>query len=62
MGRIRHAGGKCGHRQQHPPGGWTYQNIAYMRNQLKQLGFSYDWDREIATCRPNTTVGSSGFF
>jgi leucyl-tRNA synthetase len=34
------------------PAEWTYQNIAYMRNQLKQLGFSYDWDREIATCTP----------
>jgi leucyl-tRNA synthetase len=34
------------------PAVWTYDNIAYMRNQLKQLGFSYDWDREIATCRP----------
>ena len=32
------------------PAEWTYQNIDYMRNQLKQLGFSYDWDREIATC------------
>ncbi len=34
------------------PAKWTYENIAYMRNQLKQLGFSYDWDREIATCTP----------
>jgi leucyl-tRNA synthetase len=34
------------------PAVWTYDNIAYMRNQLKQLGFSYDWDREIATCKP----------
>jgi leucyl-tRNA synthetase len=34
------------------PAVWTYQNIAYMRRQLKQLGFSYDWDREIATCKP----------
>lgn len=34
------------------PAQWTYDNIAYMRNQLKQLGFSYDWDREIATCTP----------
>ncbi len=34
------------------PAVWTYDNIAYMRNQLKQLGFSYDWEREIATCRP----------
>jgi leucyl-tRNA synthetase len=32
------------------PAEWTYQNIDYMRNQLKQLGLSYDWDREIATC------------
>lgn len=34
------------------PAKWTYQNIAAMRSQLKQMGFSYDWDREIATCRP----------
>ena len=34
------------------PAKWTYENIAYMKNQLKMLGFSYDWDREIATCDP----------
>jgi leucyl-tRNA synthetase len=34
------------------PASWTYANIATMRAQLKRLGFSYDWDREIATCRP----------
>ncbi len=34
------------------PARWTYENIDAMRAQLKQLGFSYDWDREIATCRP----------
>jgi leucyl-tRNA synthetase len=34
------------------PAAWTYDNIDYMKQQLKQLGFSYDWDREIATCRP----------
>ncbi|HVN98065.1 MAG TPA: leucine--tRNA ligase [Syntrophorhabdaceae bacterium] len=32
------------------PAKWTYDNIAYMRKQLKRLGFSYDWKREIATC------------
>jgi leucyl-tRNA synthetase len=36
-----------------PPAQWTYQNITYMRAQLKRLGFGYDWDRELATCHPN---------
>jgi leucyl-tRNA synthetase len=34
------------------PAKWTYENIAYMRGQLKRLGFGYDWERELATCRP----------
>ena len=34
------------------PARWTYDNIAAMRKQLKRMGFSYDWDREIATCTP----------
>ena len=34
------------------PAKWTYGNINAMRSQLKRLGFSYDWDREIATCSP----------
>ena len=34
------------------PGKWTRENIRYMREQLKRLGFGYDWDREIATCEP----------
>ncbi|GAB4296737.1 MAG: leucine--tRNA ligase [Desulfuromonadia bacterium] len=32
------------------PAIWTYENIAYMRNQLKKMGLSYDWEREVATC------------
>ncbi|MFQ5582178.1 MAG: leucine--tRNA ligase, partial [Mariprofundaceae bacterium] len=35
-----------------PPAKWTYANIEQMRGQLKQLGLSYDWSRELATCRP----------
>jgi len=34
------------------PSRWTYKNIDTMRSQLKRLGFSYDWDRELATCSP----------
>ncbi|MDH5479607.1 MAG: leucine--tRNA ligase [Nitrosomonas sp.] len=34
------------------PAKWTYDNIAYMRKQLKSLGLSIDWDRELATCDP----------
>jgi leucyl-tRNA synthetase len=35
------------------PAKWTYENIAYMREQLKRLGFAYDWKRELATCKPD---------
>jgi leucyl-tRNA synthetase len=35
------------------PKKWTYENIDYMRDQLKKMGFSYDWDREFATCSPD---------
>ncbi|MBL1176716.1 leucine--tRNA ligase [Pantanalinema sp. GBBB05] len=35
------------------PAKWTYQNIAQMRSELKRLGLSYDWSRELATCSPD---------
>src|ERR1700691_4465116 len=35
-----------------PPAKWTFDNIAYMKAQLKSLGFAVDWTREIATCSP----------
>ncbi len=34
------------------PAKWTFENIDYMRSQLKRLGYSYDWEREVATCTP----------
>ena len=35
------------------PAKWTYDNIAAMKSQLRRMGFSYDWDREVATCDPS---------
>lgn len=36
-----------------PPAKWTYDNIEYMKGQLKSLGFAIDWSRELATCKPD---------
>ena len=36
-----------------PPAQWTYANIEYMKGQLKRLGFALDWERELATCKPD---------
>jgi len=44
------------------PADWTYENIDYMRNQLKQLGFAYDWHRELATCDPSYYKWEQWFF
>ena len=45
-----------------PPAKWTYENIQYMKNQLKLLGFGYDWDRELATCQPEYYKWEQWFF
>ncbi|TKI05476.1 leucine--tRNA ligase [Martelella alba] len=44
------------------PAPWTYNNIAYMKAQLKSLGFGYDWDREVTTCRPEYYKWEQWFF
>ena len=44
------------------PGKWTYENIDTMRVQLRRLGYSYDWDRELATCHPGYYKWEQQFF
>ncbi|KJS46987.1 leucine--tRNA ligase [Desulfosporosinus sp. BICA1-9] len=39
-------------KHQTPPADWTWKNISNMRRQLQEMGISYDWDREMATCHP----------
>jgi leucyl-tRNA synthetase len=44
------------------PSEWTYKNIEYMKRQLKRMGFSYDWDREVTTCKPEYYKWNQWFF
>ena len=44
------------------PASWTMHNISYMKQQLQRLGFSYDWKREITTCRPDYYHWTQWFF
>jgi leucyl-tRNA synthetase len=44
------------------PAKWTYSNIEYMKDQLNQLGFAYDWSRELATCTPQYYRWEQWFF
>ncbi|MFO7728842.1 MAG: leucine--tRNA ligase [Desulfonatronovibrio sp.] len=44
------------------PAKWTYENISYMKTELKKLGYSYDWDRELATCHPGYYKWEQLFF
>ena len=45
-----------------PPSEWTYNNISVMRSQLKSMGLSLDWSREIATCHPKYYQHEQSFF
>ncbi|PIE37892.1 MAG: leucine--tRNA ligase, partial [Gammaproteobacteria bacterium] len=44
------------------PAKWTCENIEYMKQQLRQLGFGYDWNREVATCKPEYYRWEQWFF
>ncbi len=44
------------------PHAWTVENIAYMKKQLKSLGFAYDWEREVTTCEPEYYQWEQWFF
>src|SRR5579863_4739419 len=45
-----------------PPAEWTYKNIEQMREQMNLLGFGYDWNREVTTCKPEYYRWEQWFF
>src|SRR5512147_672138 len=45
-----------------PPKEWTLGNISFMKQQMKRLGFAYDWDREVTTCLPDYYKWNQWFF
>jgi leucyl-tRNA synthetase len=45
-----------------PPRDWTLNNIAFMKQQMKRLGFGYDWSKELATCMPDYYRWNQWFF
>jgi valyl-tRNA synthetase len=45
-----------------PPAKWTYDNIAYMKQQLQSLGFALDWSRELTTCQPEYYMWNQWLF
>jgi leucyl-tRNA synthetase len=49
-------------KNQRPPKDWTLGNIAFMKAQMKRLGFSYDWEREVTTCLPDYYRWNQWFF
>ncbi len=44
------------------PSKWTFENIEYMKGQLKKIGLGYDWDREVTTCKPEYYRWNQWFF
>ena len=44
------------------PSKWTFENIEYMKSQLKKIGLVYDWDREVTTCKPDYYRWNQWFF